>query len=84
MGSGRCKGGWVGGVRNDRLYTLAAAVGIFNGETGGGTLGAAVGGTLGAAAGETLGEAVWLTLGARVGVGSLVGTNLASVADVGT
>ena len=76
MGSGRCKGGWVGGVRNDRLYTLAAAVGIFNGETGGGTLGAA--------AGETLGEAVWLTLGARVGVGSLVGTNLASVADVGT
>ena len=60
MGSGRCTGGWVGGVRADS----------------GGTLGAVERGNIGAAVGTTLrsGAGVGATnRGAVVGVGTSVG-----------
>ena len=68
MGSGRCAGGWFGGISAVRGGILGDAVSIFNGAAGGVTLEVAVEGTLEAAAGETLGAAVGLTLGAGVDV----------------
>ena len=76
MGSRRCAGGWVGGVRAAREGNLGAAVGIFNGAMGGVTLGAAVWGTIGATVG--------ITLRAGTGVGALVGATIGDVAGVGT
>ena len=73
IGSGRCVGWWVGGVRDARGGTLGAVVGIVNGEAGEGTLGASEGGTLEAA--------VVITLECFYGMGE---TTLGSVADVGT
>ena len=81
MGSGRCAGGWIGGVRTARGGTLGAAVGIVNGSAGrGAPLERKWGVTFGAAEGGNLWEAAEITIGAGVGVGVI---NLVYVAGMG-
>ena len=76
MGSGRCVGGWVGGVGVSRRGKLGTAVGIANVSVRGAPLEHQWGSALGSTAGVTLGESVGLTLGSGADARALVRTTL--------